>query len=274
MRWLLALLPMVWIGAAADLRVVQPKVSDVDGGPPNAESWEYTPGQVVYLTCRVSGFTISPQREVKLTYTVQAFDPQGTAVAEVDKGEIKYEVSPQDKEWMPKIDDAIPLPPLVFPGKFKIVVQVADEVAKTNTKLEVPIMVRGPAMDPSDKLVVAHFRFVRGEDDMHTLEKAIFRPGDHVWAAFDMTGYKYGKGNHMDVTYLTELVAEDGRSLWKQPEAAGDQGESFYPKPYVPGEMGVTLDKNIKPGTYTLIITAKDAVGKQTAEHRGTFAVE
>jgi hypothetical protein len=89
-----------------------------------------------------------------------------------------------------------------------------------------------------------------------------------------MTGFKYGAGNHMDVTYLTELVDADGKSLWKQPEATGEQGDSFYPKPFVSAEMGVTLDKNIKPGSYTLIVTSKDAVGKQNAEHRGTFAVE
>jgi hypothetical protein len=275
LRSFLAALSLAWLSSAAvDLRVVHPVVSDSDGGPANAESWAYTPGQVVYLTCRVSGFTASADRMVRLSYTIQAFDVRGTALAEADKGAINDEVSPQDKEWMPKIDDAIILPPQVFPGTFKIVVKVEDQVAKANTRLEVPIQVRGPAITPSDKLVVANFRFVKGEDDLHALERAAFRPGDHVWAAFDMTGFQYGPSNHMDVNYQAELVGGDGKSLWKQPEPAGEQGDSFYPKPYVSAEMGVILDKNIKPGSYILLVTSHDLMGKQTAEYRGTFVVE
>lgn len=273
-RWLLSAALAVSIGAAAELKVVEPKISDSDGGAPTAASWEYTPGQVVYFTCRVSGFTMSPKREVKLSYTVQAFDPRGAAIAEPDKGSIQDEVATEDKNWLPKIDAALPLPGIVFPGQFKIVVKVEDLVAKASATLETPLLVHGPAVPASDKLVVTHFRFIRGEDDMHVLERAAFRPGDHVWVAFDLTGYKYGAGNHMDVTYLTELVAADGRSLWKQPDPAGEQGDSYYPKPYVSAEMGVTLDKTIQPGTYTLIVTSNDAVGKQIAVYRGEFAVE
>jgi len=256
------------------LKVVQPAVSDSDGGAPNAESWAYTPGQVIYFTCRVSGYTAGPNHQVKLAYTVQAFDSRGAALAEPDKGSADDEVSPQDKEWMPKIDAVVILPPQMFAGAGKIVVKVQDLVAKADTALEVPFQVRGAKIEPSDKLTIENFRFLRSEDDTHPVERAIFRPGDHVWAAFDMTGFKYGAGNHMDVTYLTELVDADGKSLWKQPEAAGEQGDSFYPKPFVSAEMGVTLDKNIKPGSYTLILTSKDGVGKQSAEYRGTFAVE
>lgn len=275
MRVIVAALSLAWIGAAAsDLRVVQPIVSDSDGGPSNADSWEYTPGQIVYFTCRIAGFGISQEHQVRLAYTVQAFDSRGAALAEPEKGAANDEVSPQDKEWKPKVDAAIVLPGQVFAGKFKIVVKVEDLVAKANATLELPFLVRGAHLEPSDKLVISNFKFLRGEDDTRAVEKAAFRPGDHVWASFDLTGYKYGPSNHVDVTYLTELLAEDGKSLWKQSEPVGEQSDSFYPKPFVSAEMGVTLDKNIKPGAYTLLVTSKDAVGNQSAEYRGTFVVE
>ena len=260
--------------AAADLKVVRVMLSDSEGGPPNSESWEYTPGQIVYVTCRVSGFSMSPQRQVQLSYTVQAFDSRGAAVAEADKGSINDEVAVQDKEWLPKIDANVILPSQMLAGTGKIVVKVDDAVSKTSTTFEAPFHVRGSKIEPSDKLVIATFRFLKSENDAKGMDHAAYHPGDQVWAAFDLVGYKYGEKNHVDVTYLTELVSAEGKSLWKQPQPEGEQGDSFYPKPFVSAEMGVTLDKNIKPGSYTLIVTAKDAVGKQNVDHRGDFVVE
>jgi hypothetical protein len=274
LRTLVTALCLTSLCAAADLKIVRAMLSDSDGGVPNGESWEYTPGQIIYFTCRVSGFTPSAKREIQLNYTVQAFDSRGAAVAEADKGSINDELTAQDKEWLPKVDATVILPPQMLSGTGKIVLKVEDAVSKTSATLEAPFRVRGSKVEPAEKLAISNFRFLKGENDARGMEHAVYHPGDQVWAAFELVGYKYGEKNHVDVTYLTELVNADGKSLWKQPQPEGEQSDAFYPKPFVSAEMGVTLDKNIKPGTYTLILISKDAVGNQTAEHRGEFVVE
>src|SRR5215472_1818221 len=88
LRTLVAAFCLTSLCAAADLKIVRVMLSDSEGGVANGESWEYTPGQIIYFTCRVSGFTPSPKHQVQLSYTVQAFDSRGAAVAEADKGSI------------------------------------------------------------------------------------------------------------------------------------------------------------------------------------------
>jgi hypothetical protein len=102
----------------------------------------------------------------------------------------------------------------------------------------------------------------------------VYRPGDAVWAKFDIIGFKYGEKNQIDVSYVTSVYAPSGKLLWTQPEPAVEASESFYPKRYVAASMGITLLPNTKPGDFTIGITVTDKVGKQTYETKQTFAVE
>ena len=215
----------------------------------------------------------SPEDKIRLAYSVQAFDPKGVPIAEIYKNEISSEVLPQDKEWQPKIELAVPTPPLVPPGAYKIVVKVDDLEAKTSAELAVPFHMRGPVVEPSDKLVVRAFRFYTAEDDAQPMAKAAYHVGDDLWAKFDITGFKYGPNNKVDISYVVSILNSAGAVLWKQPEPALEQSESFYPKPYVQASMNLNL-KTVKPAEYTMLIQVKDAVGNQTCEIRQTFTVQ
>jgi hypothetical protein len=276
MRYIL--LAAIWpclLAAAPGLEIVRPVVSDTDGGPGNPASFDYRPGQIIFFSCRVAGFAKTPEDRVNLSYTVQAFDPRGVPLADIYKNTLTAEVTPQDKEWLPKIETEIAVPPLVFSGSYKIAVKVEDVVAKTTAELSVPFLVRGGEdLEPSDTLVVRNFRFLRNENDTKAAERPAYRNGDHLWAKFDITGYKYGAGNHVDVTYTTSIIGSAGKTLWTQPEPAGEQGDSVYPKAYIPAEMGVMLQGKVKPGEYTLVVQVKDAVGNQSCEARQAFTVE
>ena len=133
---------------------------------------------------------------------------------------------------------------------------------------------RGYQLDPSDTLVVRNFRFYRAEEDTQPVEKAVYNPGDSVWARFDITGYKFGPKNKMDVSYLVSLINSEGKVLYTQPQPAVEQTESFYPKRYVPAAMGLNLQKNIRPGEYTIAVAVKDAVGDQSFDGKYTFTVQ
>ena len=62
-------------------------------------------------------------------------------------------------------------------------------------------------IESSDTLVVRNFRFFRNEDDAQSMAKATYKPGDGVWAKFDITGFKYREKNKIDVSYVTSVIA-------------------------------------------------------------------
>jgi hypothetical protein len=246
----------------------------MEDGVADPPGYEYTPGQTFFFTCRIANFAKTPDSKIHVAYSVQAFDPKGIPLAEIYKNEIADEVSPQDKNWMPKIDTEIAIPPLVASGTYKIAVKVADLVAQSSAQLDVPFQVRGRAVEPSDRLVVRSFRFFADENAAQPMEKPVYHPGGSVWARFDITGFRYGDGNKVDVSYTTSLVAPGGKVLWTQPEPATEQSESFYPKRYVAADFGINLANNIKPGEYTIAVAVKDRVGGQSCEAKQTFVVE
>ncbi len=129
-------------------------------------------------------------------------------------------------------------------------------------------------MEPSDKLVIRNIRFLRGEDDRESLKVPAYRSGDALWAKFDIIGYKFGPGNLVHVEYSVAIVAPSGKTVFSQAQAAVEEGATFYPKRYVPGVMNLTVQPKTPSGDYSLVITAKDAVGNQVSEGRAVFRIE
>ena len=271
---LLAVFLPALLNAAPALEIVKPAIAQSDGGTPLPASFEHVAGETLFFVCRVSGYSKSAEDKVHLTYSVQAFDPKGVPLTEIYKNEIVTEVAPQDKEWMPKIETEVQIPPLVASGAYKLVVKAEDVLAKTSSELAVPFAVRGHEVQPSDTLVVENFKFYRGEEDTQPVEKAAYRGGDAVWARFDITGFKYGDKNHIDVSYTASVLSPSGKVLWTQPEPAVDQSDSFYPKRYVAASFAINLLAKTTPGQYAISVAVKDAVGNQTFETKQAFTVE
>lgn len=263
----------VWC-AAAGLEVVRPIVAQSDGGAAAPPGFDHGAGETLFFSCRISGYAKTPEEKVHVAYSVQAFDPKGVPLTEIYQNEMVTDVTPQDKEWMPKIATEIQIPPLVGGGTYMVLVKIEDLVTKTKAELGVPFEVRSKSVEPSDTLVVRNVQFFRGEDDAQAIQKAVYKGGDAVWAKFDIIGFKYGDKNRIDVSYLTRVLSPSGKVLWTQPEPAVEQSESFYPKRYVAASMGITLLANTKPGEYTIAVTISDAVGKQSYELKQKFTVE
>lgn len=272
MRWL-GLIAAAGALAAAPLAVVNAVIQQSDGGAPLPAGYDHVPGEVLFFTFQVQGYQAVNDR-VRLRYRIEAVDPKGVPLMEPAEGPVEAELAPEDKEWKPRVRREITVPPLAASGTYLIRVHVTDEVAKTSASKEVPFEVRGRDVPPSDTVVVRNFRFYRSEDDREPLAKAAYRPGDSVWARFDITGYKYGEGNRVDVAYDVAVLTAEGKVLWEQKDAAVERSQSFYPKRYVPGVMSLNLQKNIRPGEYALRVTVRDAVGGQTCEAIEKFSVE
>jgi hypothetical protein len=271
--FLLVLLPACLMAAPA-LGIVKPEIAQMEGGEALPPDFQHGAGETLFFSCRISGFTKSPEEQIDLKYSVQAFDPKGVPLAEIFQNEMKEEVGPQDKEWQPKIETQLALPDTMLAGKYKLVVKVEDLLAKTSAEATVPIEIKARDVAPSSTLTVRNFRWYHNEDDANAMRQPVYHPGDAMFMRYDVTGFKYGPGNKVDVSCVASLVLASGKVIWTQPEAATEQSEAFYPKPYFSVEFGISLQKNFQPGTYTMAVAVKDAVGKQTYEGKFNFTVQ
>jgi hypothetical protein len=89
-----------------------------------------------------------------------------------------------------------------------------------------------------------------------------------------MTGYKFGDANSFDVEYGITITDATGAVKYSQPHAAEEKTHSFYPQRYTPGVVNLNIPPDMKKATYTLIVTATDRLGGQTAETKQNFSVE
>ena len=269
---LLALLPAA-LCAATTLQIVKPVVSQSEGGEADAPGFEHIGGETIYYTCRIDGFAKSEDK-VHLTYTAQAFDPRGVALAAVENNAILEQVSAQDKDWEPKIEGSVEIPPEVPAGDYKILIKVKDYYADdASAELPIAFRVKGTRVTLSDKLTVGNFGYYRAAEGGQPLTTPIFHNGSTLYARWAMTGFKYGEGNKVDLSWTVSILGADGKLL-KAFDTAGDQSEgAFYPKPWVEGEFEVPLQK-VQSGAYILQIKVKDAAGKQDLDSRRPFTVE
>jgi hypothetical protein len=271
---LLAFLPVCLVAAPA-LGIVKPVVAQSDGGDALPAGFKHVAGETMFFSCNISGFTKGSDEKINLTYSVQAFDPKGVPVAEIYKAEAKDEISPEDKNWLPKVETQIVLPDILMTGNYKIVVKVDDLLSKTSAELTVPFAVNGRDVGSSPTLIAKNFRWYHNEDDNNAMNQPIYHAGDNMFMKFDITGFKYGANNKVDVSYRPSLVLENGKTIWSQEgDPPTEQSESYYPRPYVEGEFGISLNKDFKPGTYTMAVAVTDAVGKQTYQGKFQFIVQ
>lgn len=260
--------------APAPLAILKPAVSDMEDGPAVPSTFTFVPGQFVFVSFDIGGYKVSPEKKIHLSYKVDAFDPKGVPLMETIASAVDTTLSDEDKDWKPKVRQQILLPPLAGSGLYKITAQVTDDLAKTTASQELRLDVRGRDVAPSDTLVIRNFHFYRSEEDREPLAVSAYKPGDTLWARFDITGYKFAPHNGVDVDYGISVVASGGKVLFTQEKAAEEKSSSFYPKAYVPGSMNLSLQSSIRPGQYTIVLTARDHTGNQTSEAKETFTVE
>jgi hypothetical protein len=270
----------VWMAIAANaaraaepLSVVNAAIRQMENGAPLPQGFTYTPGEILFFSFQVAGYEAADDK-VHISYEIDAVDPKGVRIMEPIKGDIEATLAPQDKNWKPKVHPEIPLPPLAGSGTYKFVVHVTDDIGKKEASTELPFAVRGHEVEASDTLVLRNFRFFRSEEEPNPLANPVFRRGDAVWARFDITGYKFGDGNMVEVAYGIAVLNADGKVLYSQDQAAIEQGGSFYPKRYVPGQMSITTQSNMRPGDYYIVVKVEDRVGGQKYEAKEKFTVE
>jgi hypothetical protein len=259
---------------ARPLAVVNAALHQFEDGPSLSPAFTFQAGDTVFVSFQVSGYRVSEQDRTRLSYFIEARDARDLLLAPPVSRKIEAELAEEDKNWMPKARYEVLVPPLADSGRYRIRIRLKDELSGSEASQDLEFAVRGFPVEPSPTLVVRNFRFLRSEEDEKPLAVAAYRPGDAVWARFEITGYKLADKNRLDVAYGVSLLRASGEVLFAAPEAASDAEDSFYPKRYVPGSLSLNLDRDIAPGEYTIVVAVRDRVGGQQYEEHRTFRVE
>lgn len=260
------------------LGIASVAISQFEDGPNVPNDFAFDPGETVFVRFQIEGYKAPPEDEpgkIQLSYILEAKDPAGILIVETKSGKVEVELAPQDKEWLPKVRHIAVVPSTAPAGEYKFSAIVRDGLAGgAEAKRDVVFRVRGRKVEPSETLVVRNFRFLRNEDDAVSLPIPAYSAGSPVWARFEITGFKLGPKNAIDVEYGLAVFRENGQKLFEQPAAAGDQEPAFYPKRFVPGALSLNLTKDIAKGPYTIELTARDKIGSQSVSSKHVFTVE
>lgn len=260
--------------APGPLAITQVELHQFEDGPALPAAYDFRPGETVFLSFRISGYRVSADERILLDYRIEARDGEGVPLAEAVSGKVDAALAVEDRDWMPKVRYDVLVPPLAPGGVYRLLVRLADKLGGARVNKEITFRVQGRDVPPSNELVVRNFRFLRSEEDAEPLAVAAYRPGDTVWARFDITGYKLLERNRFQVEYGVSVLRPGGEVLYSEPNAASETGESFYPKRYVPGILSLKLDADIAPGEYAIVLGVRDGIGGQKHESRHSFRIE
>jgi len=260
--------------AGPPLQLVSPVVSQFEDGAGLEGAQHLIVGEIGFFRFAVVNYKVSDAGKVQLSAKVQVFDSRGAAIAPVDELAIATALSEEDKDWRPRFRSQFQLPGIAPPGNYRVHYETTDGQSHQKASGDAAFTVDGPNVEPSDTLVIRQMAFYRGADDEVPIGVAAYRPGDMIWVKFFITGYKHGEQNAMDVTYDVAVTDTAGKQLFAQENAAVEKNQAFYPQPWVPGVFSLTLQPDTVKATYTVSITAHDAIGKQNVTEKAEFKVE
>jgi hypothetical protein len=258
-------------GPAKPPQIVAAAVSQFEDGPAGEA---FLAGETVFYSFQLRGYGVSAEGKVRFTYRIEVLDPDGVPLVEPKTGEVETELTDRDKDWLPKVRHDFVIPPHAPPGRFRIQSVVREGSVPREAKAETLFAVDGLKLDTSGPLSVRGVRFYAGEDDRAPLPAAVYKGGETLWARFYVTGFQRAEKNRMRVAYGITILNPAGKALFSEPQAAVEEDAPFYPKRYVPGVASLTVQPRTVPGEYTLLITARDEIGNQTAEASGVFRIE
>ncbi len=273
-----ALLPFALQAAPRGLTIENAGVRTFDDGPKAPADYRFRAGETVYFSFQISGYRTQSVEfdisKVHLTWTIAVQDASGVALEEPTAGTIDTTVSLEDRNWIQIERRNIVLPPFVPAGRFHILLEVRDELAKISQKADIPFLLAGYTVAPGAPLGVRNFRFHRTSEEKDALQVAAYSPGDTLWARFEIVGFQLGEGNRYSVEYGLKVLKPDGTVAFQQPDAAQAENAPFYPQRMVPGVLSLNIPKDLAKSKYTMVVTVTDRLSGRSAEGRQPFSVE
>src|SRR5260370_5218070 len=115
--------------AQKKLAIVRLAFSQSEDGEVVSSKYQFLGGEVLYFSCQVEGYTKTEKDEIRLTFQIAVRDAKGVLLQAPATGKVEANLSPEDKEWMPKLRATILIPPLIPPDEYQLLVKVKDEFA-------------------------------------------------------------------------------------------------------------------------------------------------
>jgi hypothetical protein len=217
------------------LKLTRAVISQSEDGPAVENDAAFQAGDLAYFSFQVENYKTGTTGKVQLTGHIEAFDPKGKPIVPRDEEVIGTTVSQEDKDWKPKLRLPIQIPSIAPPGDYRVKFEVTDQQTRQTVSGELAFLVGGKGVEPAGALTIRNPAFYRAPDDEAALKIVAYRAGDKLWMRFDVTGYKYGDQNSIDVSYDVAVLGPDGIQLFAQEDAAVEKSQAFYPQPWVPG---------------------------------------
>jgi hypothetical protein len=267
---------ILWLAgspAAAQLAIVNPVLHNrQEDGPSIPANYTYYGGELLYLSFKVSGF--KPLKDqVEVRWQIVATDPDGVLLVPLINGAVREELNVNDKEWLPRIQQTIPLPPQIPPGPCRLKLIANDEYGKTTAEKELEFKVGGRPLPKVSGFTILDLGFYESDTAMSAMREPVYRQGVALWARFQMAGFALGEKNRFDVSYGLEIRSTEGKVLYERAEAASDGASPFYPRRLLNGGVTLDISSGVSPGEYLLVVKAKDRVGGAEAEAQSRFRV-
>lgn len=270
--------PAMGENVTGDLRVAHAIWSKYEGGPPLQAPVSFDPGELVAFRARLAGFRMAEvefQRyRVFLTYEISAFDFRGIPIGETRKDIINEAIHQEDKDWLPAIQHTLFLPPLAEFGDYEIRIRVRDEISQRQASFTLPFRVNGKQLPSLSSVSVLNFGFYRAEADRSPMPEGVYRPGNTLWARFDVAGFRIEEKNRFQVVCDVQVKNESGAVLFEQPEALREDASPEYPRRYVPGVFSLAIKPGTPKGRYFIAVIARDLLSDETAEESFPFSIE
>lgn len=262
--------PLIITNAGVERAEDQPFVND---------SYRFLPGEPVYFSFQIAGFqktagSDTQGRKIDLAYKITVEDANAIPLAPPESGKIQEELSAEDKDWSPKRRASFQLPSFVGAGTYHIHVAAHDAIGKTEITSDFPFHIGGAIVQPSETVAVQGFRFYRQEGGSEPLDVAAYQPGDAIYARFRIVSFKKGEENRYHLSYRVNVLRPDGKPFLNDTPDNNLDDKSFYPAPYVPGEIALTTSKDSSKGQYQLSVTVTDLIANVRSEFQTTFTLE
>ena len=244
-----------------------------ESAPSIPPDYRYIGGELIYFGFRIAGYQVKDDK-VNLRWLIFATDPEGRLLWEPMNGAIAEAVSHNDENWLPRVTQTLPLPPQLPPGQYKLLIKVSDENAQTNSELSMPFNVGGQPIPSASEFSIIKPAFFRSDLDASPLEDSVYRPGDTLFLKFQLAGFKLAEKNRFEVEYGLKVLRPSGKEMYAEPRAATESDSPYYPKRLMNGFISLNLSPDLTPGTYSIVINARDVVGQASAELTASFKVE
>lgn len=264
--------------ATGNLRVVYTSYSRYEGGAPMAQPVTFLPGDQVVFRAKVSGFRAVEvgfqEYRINLTYEASATDFRGLAIGKTQSGEIREPIHKEDKEWLPTLEYKFLIPEMAEFGKAHIHLRIRDEASRQESVFDDYVQVNGKRLPALETISVINFGFYRRQEDSSPLPAGVYRPGNTLWAKFDLAGFRIEDQNHFQAGCDVQVRDSEGKVLFERPEAISEDAKPEYPQRYLPGTFSLEIRPGTPEGQYAIAVIAHDRLSGQSSESVFPFTID